>query len=112
MARKYNKKTLDNRFAVPLEFDTFKHLVYPYDLKECVFIRFELNSAGKVLLCTEDSNATYNVSDICSEYDVIFNEPYATIIRKMYTGTTSIPYTKVTSIHYVSLKKRLPGRLT
>ena len=47
------------------------------------------------------------------EYEIIFNEPYATIISEMYTGTKLIPYSKVTSIHYESLKKkRLIGRLT
>ena len=28
------KKTLDKRFAIPLDFDFFKHPVYPYGLKE------------------------------------------------------------------------------
>ena len=31
---------------------------------------------------------------------------YATSIGEMYTGTTSIPYTKVTSIHYQTLSKK------
>ena len=38
------KKTLDKRFAIPLDFDFFKHPVYPYDLKEDLIVRFELNS--------------------------------------------------------------------
>ena len=40
------------------------------------------------------------------EYDAIFDEPYATNIGEMYTGTTSIPYSKVTSIHYQTLSKK------
>ena len=40
------------------------------------------------------------------EYDAIFDEPYATTIGEMYTGTTSIPYTKVTLIHYQTLSKK------
>ena len=28
------KKTFDKRFAIPLDFDFFKHPVYPYGLKE------------------------------------------------------------------------------
>ena len=35
-----------------------------------------------------------------------FDEPYDTTIGEMYTGTTSIPYTKVTSIHYQTLSKQ------
>ena len=99
------KKTLDKRFSVPLDFDFFKHPVYPYGLKECLFIRLELNFAAKILLCTGDANVTYKISDIYLEYDVIFNEPYAAIISEMYTRTKLIPYTKVTSFHYESLKK-------
>ena len=38
------KKTLHKRFAIPLDFDFFKHLVYPYG-PEQLFIRIELNSA-------------------------------------------------------------------
>ena len=39
------------------------------------------------------------------EYDAIFDEPSAISIGEMYTGT-SIPYTKITSIHYETLNKK------
>ena len=97
---------IEHRIIIPLDFDFSRHPVYPHELKEDLIVRLELNSAGKVLLCTGDTNATYKISDIYLEYDAIFNEPYATIISEMYTGTTSIPYTKVTSIHYELLKKK------
>ena len=100
------KKTFDKRFAIPLDFDFFKHPVYPYGLKEDLIVRLELNSAEKVILCTGDTNATYKLSDISLEYDAIFDEPYATTIGQMYTETTSLPYTKVTSIHYQVLSKK------
>ena len=58
------KKTFDKRFEILLDFDFFKHPVYPYGLKERLFIRLELNSAGKVLLCTGDTNVTYKLSDL------------------------------------------------
>ena len=38
------KKTFDKRFAIPLDFDFFKHPVYPYRLKEDLIVRLELNS--------------------------------------------------------------------
>ena len=98
------KKTFDKRFAIPLDFDFFRHPVYLYDLKEDH--RLELNSLEKVTLCTGDTSATYKLSDILLEYDAIFDEPYATTIGEMYTRTTSIPYTKVTSIHYQTLSKK------
>ena len=100
------KKSYDKRFAIPLDFDFFKHPVYPYGLKEDLIVRLELNSSEKVILCTGDTSATYKLSDILLEYDAIFDEPYATTIGEMYTGTTSIPYTKATLIRYQTLSKK------
>ena len=100
------KKTDDKRFAIPLDFDFFRHPVYPYGLKENSIVKLELNSSEKVTLYARDTSATYKLSDILLEYDAIFDEPYATTIGEMYTGTTSIPYTKVTSIHYQTLSKK------
>ena len=108
------KKTFDKRFAIPLNFDFFRHPVYPYGFKEDLIVRLELNSSEKVVLCTGDTLATYNLSDISLEYDAIFDKLwYATSTGEMYTGTMLIPYTKVTSIIIKhSLKKILSGRLT
>ena len=53
-----------------------------------------------------NTNATYKISDIFVEYDAIFDDPYVTSIGEMYIGTMSIPYMKVTSIYYESLKKK------
>ena len=96
------KKTLDKRFAIPLDFDFFSHPVYPYRLRKDLIVRLELNSEEKVISCTGDTNATYKLSDISLKYDAVFDEPYATAIGEMY-AVTSIPYAKVTSIHYQSL---------
>ena len=84
------KKTLGKRFAIPLDFDLFKHPVYPYGLKEDLIVRLELNSSGKVILCTGDTSATYNLSNISLEYDAIFDRPYALTIGELYAGTASI----------------------
>ena len=58
------KETLDKRFAIPLDFDFFKHPVYPYGLKEDLIVRLELNSSEKVILCTGDTNASYKLLNI------------------------------------------------
>ena len=100
------KKTFDKRFAIPLDFDFFKHPVYPYDLKEYLIIRLELNSPGKVILCTGDTSVTYKLKDISLEYDAIFDEAYATVIGEMCNGAKSIPYTEVELIYYHTLSKK------
>ena len=64
------KKTFEKRFAIPLDFGFFKHPVYPYELKEDLIVRLELDSSEKVILCsgeTSDTSATYKLSDISLE---------------------------------------------
>ena len=101
------KKTFDKRFAILLDFDIFRHPVYPYGLKENLIVRLELNSSEKVFYALEIlQQATYKLSDILLEYDTIFDEAYVTSLGEIYTGTTSILYTKVTSIHYQTLSKK------
>ena len=58
------KQTLDKRFVISLDFDFFKHPVYPYRLKEDLIVRLELNSSEKVILCTGDTNASYKLLNI------------------------------------------------
>ena len=41
------KKMLDKRFPILLDFDFFKHPVNPYDLKENLLVRLELNISGR-----------------------------------------------------------------
>ena len=80
--------------------------MYPYGPKEDLIVRLELNSSEKIILCTRDTSATYKLLDISLEYVAIFDQPYATSIGELYTGTTSVPYTKVTSIRYQTLSKK------
>ena len=100
------KKTFHKRFAIPSDFDFSRHPVHRYSVKEDLIVKLELNSSEKVILCTRDTNATYKLSDISLEYDAVFDKSYATSIGEVYTGTTSIPYKRVTSIHYQKLSKK------
>ena len=54
------KKTFEKRFAKLLDFDFFKHPLYPYGLKEDLIVRLELNYFEKLILCSRDTVATYN----------------------------------------------------
>ena len=99
------KKTVNNQFSIPLDFDFFKHPTYPYGLREDLIAKLELNSAKKILLASGDTAATYKISDIASEYDVIFDLEYAAMFENLYSET-SIPYTKVTAVHHQALSKK------
>ena len=56
------KKTFDKRFAIILDFDFFKHPVYPYEPKVDLIERLELNYS--VILCSGDTAATYKLSEL------------------------------------------------
>ena len=79
--------------------------MYSYGLREDFIVSLELNTSEKVIFCTGNTSATYKISDISLEYDVIINKPYATTIGELYTNML-IPYTKVTPIHYQTLSKK------
>ena len=99
------KKTVSNRFSIPLDFDFFKHPTYPYGLREDLIARLELNSAEKILLASGDTAATYKISDIALEYDAIFDLDYAAMFENLYSET-SILYTKVIAVHHQALSKK------
>ena len=65
------KKTLGNRFAIPLDFEYFKQPVSPYYLHKDLIVTMSLTSHEKVMLCSNDAAATYTISDIALEYDII-----------------------------------------
>ena len=98
------KKTVSNRFSIPLNFDFFKHPTYPYGLREDLIAWLELNSAEKILLASGDTAATYKIIDIALEYDAIFYLDYTAMFGNLYSET-SIPYTKVTAVHHQALSK-------
>ena len=99
------KKTVSNRFSIPLDFDFFKHPTYPYGLRKDLIARLELNSAEKIQSANGDTAATYKISDIALEYDAIFDLDYAAMFENLYSET-SIPYTKVTAVHHQALSKK------
>ena len=59
-----------------------------------------------MILCNGEIAATYKLSEISVECNEIFDEPDAATIGELYAGSTSIPYTTVTSIHYQTLSKK------
>ena len=69
-----------------------------------MIVKLELNTSDKVILCSGDTTATYRLSNIPLEYDVIFDEIYATILSQL--SYTLIRYTNLTSTHYQTLSKK------
>ena len=89
-----------------MDFDFFKHPSYPYGLKEDLIGKLELTSSEKLVLCSVDTPAAYQLSNVSLEYGAIFDEPYATTIVELYAGATSTPFSKVTLIHCETLSEK------
>ena len=71
------KKTLGNKFYIPLDFGIFKQPVYPFGLKESLKVKLVFNSAENIILATGDKDAKYTISNICLEFDKITDGDYA-----------------------------------
>ena len=67
------KKTLGNRFAISLDFEYFKPPISPYYIHKDLIVSIELNKSEKVMLCSNDAEATYTIPDLALEYDVIID---------------------------------------
>ena len=80
------KKAIGKKFAIPLNFDFFKNLVYSYGPREDLIVRLELNSSEMVILCSRDNTTKYNLRDISIEHDTIFD---LTTSYLLYTETAS-----------------------
>ena len=93
-------KALKNRFSIPLDFEFLDKPIYPYGLNGKLCIKLTLNSADNVVIATGDPNATYHISDICLEYDVIISETYGEHMLNYYSSTYTIPYSKTTMLTY------------
>ena len=89
------KKTYGKRFSIPLDLQFFKYPIYLEGLKEDLSVTIQFNSDNKVMLVTGDANATYTISDIALECDIITDNIYAQTISKIY-DEFDLPYTFIT----------------
>ena len=96
--------TLGNRFMIPLDFEYFKQPVSPFYLDKKLFVSIELNKAGKVLITSDDS-ATYKITDLTLEYDVIIDAGYTEKVSAAQQNS-SHPYTRVTRLSYEICDKK------
>ena len=60
----------------------------------------------KGILFSRDISATYILSNIFLEYDAIYEKGNAIIMIDLDSGTRSVPYTKVTSMHCQTQSKK------
>ena len=92
------KTTLGNRFMIPLDFEFFKQPISPFYLDEKLFVTIKLNKSGKIMHTSDDA-ATYKITDLALEYDVIIDSDYTEKVSAAQANS-SYPYTRITRLSY------------
>ena len=65
------KDASGNKYCAPIDFEMFKHMPhYNTDLMEDLICEIDFASAGKIML-TADTAATYQLTDINLEYELV-----------------------------------------
>ena len=86
----------DNRFCIPLDFEILSSHgpFFQFELKDRLSYELTFNSYGKVIV-SSDTNASYSVSDIHLEFDVVTSQELSNMIRNKYNGRHSLYFDRV-----------------
>lgn len=90
------KEVYNNKFCIPLDFKISKSFIPFYQSSLSSNISYELtfNDADKVIKST-DKNATYEVTNICLECDIITDPNLAKQINQQLNGQRVIHFDKI-----------------
>ena len=89
------KDAYGNKYYVPIDFEMFKHLPhYNTGLVEDLIFEIDFASAGKIIVST-DTSATYQLTDINLEYELIRDKELSTAINNRYSLGYSLFYQRV-----------------
>ena len=96
----------DNVFCIPLDFELLSsHMpFFQHELKDRLSYELTFNNYGKVIVST-DNTATYTISDIHLEFEVITSPELATMLRNQYKGKFIVLYDRVVRHSKLSLNK-------
>ena len=85
-----------NMFCIPLDFEILSshNPLFQYELKDRLSYELTFNSHGRVVVST-DTNASYSISEVRLEFDVVSSPELATMIRYMYNGKSVVMYDRV-----------------
>jgi len=95
-----------SRFAIPLDFEilTDHGPFYPARLLDNLSFELTFNDYGRVITST-DTTATYKISGISLEYDVVTNPDLARQKRKQYMSQIVVLFTRVLCHQKIRLNK-------
>ena len=80
-------EAFDNMFCIPLDFEMLSshNPFFQFELKDGLSYELTFNNFGKVVMST-DTAASYTISDIHLEFDVVSSSELAQMIRNKYNG--------------------------
>jgi len=95
-----------SRFAIPLDFEilTDHGPFYQAGLNDRLSFELTFNDYSRVITLT-DTTASYKISDISLEYDVVTNPDLAQQKRLQYTKQTVLYYTRILRHRMLTLNK-------
>ena len=96
----------DNVFCIPLDFELLtSHMPFlQHELKDKLSYELTFNNYGKVIV-SSDNAASYTISDIHLEFEVITSPELATMIKNQYKGKHAILYDRVVRHTKLALNK-------
>ena len=99
-------KAFDNMFCIPLDFEmqSSHNPFFQNELKDRLSYELTFNNYGKVVVST-DTGASYTISVIHLEFDVVSSSELAQMIRNKYNGKRVVLYDRVIRHSKESLDK-------
>ena len=96
----------DNLFCIPLDFEILEsHMpFFQSELKDRLSYELTFNNYGNVIISSDES-ASYTITDIHLEFEVITSPELATLLKRKYEGKHTVLYDRVIRHSKLTLNK-------
>ena len=96
----------DNLFCIPLDFEILEsHMpFFQSELKDRLSYELTFNNYGSVIV-SSDTTATYTITDIHLEFEVLTSPELATLLKRKYEGKHTVLYDRVIRHSKLTLNK-------
>ena len=96
----------DNLFCIPLDFEILEsHMpFFQSELKDRLSYELTFNNYGSVIV-SSDTNASYTITDIHLEFEVLTSPELATNLKRKYEGKHTVLYDRVIRHSKLTLNK-------
>ena len=96
----------DNLFCIPLDFEILEsHMpFFQSELKDRLSYELTFNNYGSVIVSSDES-ASYTITDIHLEFEVITSPELATLLKRKYEGKHTVLYDRVIRHSKLTLNK-------